>query len=109
MYKQYVLSVLEFLYLGKLWFTDVHISRELVDPCDGSCESAGGLVHPRPPQEGSFRWRLKAQEIHVDMFTFPDPDDALIPACTPLLRDQNKTSDTEQQVLRVSPEGASTG
>lgn len=38
------------------------ISRELVDPCDGSCEPPSRLVHSRPSEESSFSRRLEAQE-----------------------------------------------
>ena len=44
-----------------LQFTNVDISRELVDPSDGSCESPSWLVHSRPSEEGSFSWWLKAE------------------------------------------------
>lgn len=47
------------------------ISRELVDPCDGSCEPPSRLVHSRPSEESSFSRRLEAQEkkrLIVDMF-----------------------------------------
>lgn len=47
------------------------ISRELVDPCDGSCEPPSRLVHSRPSEESSFSRRLEAQEkkrLIMDMF-----------------------------------------
>lgn len=34
------------------------VSRELVDPCDWSCEPPGRLVHSSPSEEGSFSWWL---------------------------------------------------
>lgn len=45
-------------------FTNVDVSRELVDASDGSCESASGLVHSRTSEEGSFSRRLKVEKNH---------------------------------------------
>lgn len=47
--------------LGRLGFTNVHIGGEMVDSGQGCRKPAGGLVHSRPPEEGSFSWRLQAQ------------------------------------------------
>lgn len=44
----------------------MNISRELVDPCDGSRESSCGLVHSCPSEEGTFSKRLEG-EIQCDM------------------------------------------
>lgn len=44
--------------LVRLWFTNVHVRREMVDSSDGRRKSAGGLVHSRPPEEGSLSRRL---------------------------------------------------
>lgn len=44
-----------------IWFTNMDVSRELVDPCDGGGESASRLIHAWPSQEGSLGWRLKTK------------------------------------------------